>query len=71
MLMFASLSDGADGGLHTRPINARVGRVNGSCQIVQSENVRNQARNQALPRTPGFYTVFTDNKERLLRGKIY
>ena len=45
MLMFASLSDGGDGGVHTRLINSRVGRVNGSCQIVETENVRNQARN--------------------------
>ena len=53
MLMFALLipcqtpaglsggGDGGDGGVHSCLINARVGRVNGSCQIAQTENIKN------------------------------
>ena len=34
--------DEGEGGDHTCPINARVGRVNGSCQTVLTENIKNQ-----------------------------
>ena len=67
--MFASLSDGGDGGVHTRLINSRVGRVNGSCQIVLTENVRNQTRNQgstSLPRTSGFFTVIYRQQRKVI-----
>ena len=57
--------EGGEGGDHTCPINARVGRVNGSCQIPQTENIKNWAGNQLIP-----LGVFTDNKERLWRDRI-